>query len=194
MTKRPVKLAKNSSSNASAADRRKLFVEAMLANGRNATQAAVAAGFSKRSAYSTGGRLMKHPEVVAQLQQRSGELAQKYELTTDSVIRSLSQAVHFDPRKLYNADGTMKHPTEWDDDTAAAVTGFEVTEEFDGSGADRVRSGLTKKVKWLDKNTARDQAMKHLGLYERDNKQLQSAQMLYGMTTDALLAIAKGGK
>lgn len=197
MAKRPVKpRGKRSSSEASAAERRKLFVEALLSNGRNATQAALAAGFSPKSAHSQGGRLLRHVEVVALLQQRSAELAQKYELTTENVIKSLAQAVHFDPRRLYRPDGTMKHPTEWDEDTAAAMSGFEVTEEFAGTGKDRLHIGYTKKVKWLDKNTAREQAMKHLGLFEQDNKQRALEQApVYALSTEALLAIAaKGGK
>ncbi len=127
--------------------------------------------------------MLKNVKVATLLRQRQAELAQKYELTTDSVIRSLSQAVHFDPRKLYNADGTLKSVVELDDDTAAALSGFEVVEEK-GSGDDRGKVvGYTKKIKWLDKNTAREQAMKHLGLYMEDNRQKSP---LEGVSRDVL--------
>lgn len=151
----------------SATSRKRAFVEAYLTNGGNASQAAVAAGFSEKTAGAAGSRLLKTVEVSTQLRQRRSELAQKYELTTESVIKSLSQAVHFDPRKMFKVDGSLKAIHELDDDTAAALAGFEVTE-------DKVQGavvGFTKKVKWLDKNTAREQAMKHLGLYLEDNKQ-----------------------
>lgn len=45
--------------------RRLLFVEAYIANVYNATQAAIAAGLSEKSAYSQGHELLKHPEVAA---------------------------------------------------------------------------------------------------------------------------------
>lgn len=169
---RPAKPRTKASSGADEARRRrKLFVEAYLSNGGNATQAAISAGLSAKTAGVTGHKLLKHAEVSALLKQRQTELAKKYELTTDSVIKSLAQAVHFDPRKLYNADGTLKAVHELDEDTAMALSGFEVAEEK-GTGDDRGKViGYTKKVKWLDKNAAREQAMKHLGLYLEDNKQ-----------------------
>jgi len=150
-----------------AANRRKLFIEAYLTNGGNASQAAIAAGYSPHTAGVTGSRLLKHAEVLAQLQQRRNALLSKLELTTESVLKSLAQAVHFDPRKLYDASGGLKPVHDLDEDTAMALSGFEVTEEKDRGKV----VGFTKKVKWLDKNAAREQAMKHLGLYEQDNKQ-----------------------
>lgn len=105
------------------------------------------------------------------LEQRQNAIAQKFELTTESVMRSLAQAVHFDPRKLYNADGTLKRVIDLDDDTAMALSGLEAIE----SSSQSVEDGevvytpiSTKKLKWLDKNTARDQANKILGHYNAD--------------------------
>ena len=168
--------------------RRKRFAEAYLTNGSNASQAAMAAGYSEKTAYAAGSRLLKHVEVSTIIQQRRAELAKKYELTTESVIKSLAQAVHFDPRKMFNEDGSIKAITDLDDDTAAALAGFEVMEEK-GSGDDRGKVvGYTKKVKWLDKNTAREQAMKHLGLYLEDNKQKSP---LEGVSRDTLKLLAE---
>ena len=110
----------------------------------------------------------------------------KLELTTESVLKSLAQAVHFDPRRLYNADGSLKPIHELDEDTAMALSGFEVLEEFAGRGDQREAIGVTKKVKWLDKNAARDQAMKHLGLFEKDNSQ---ANPLGDVPREALKAL-----
>ena len=150
-----------------AANRRKLFIEAYLTNGGNASQAAIAAGYSPHTAGVTGSRLLKHAEVLAQLQQRRNALLSKLELTTESVLKSLAQAVHFDPRKLYDASGGLKPIHDLDEDTAMALSGFEVTEEKDRGEV----VGVTEKGGWLDKSAAREQAMKHLGLYEQDNKQ-----------------------
>lgn len=156
-------------------DRRTAFVEAYLQNGGNATQAALAAGFSKRSAYSTGGRLVKHAEVLARIEQRQAELRKKFELTTETLLNNLRQAVMFDPRKLYDENGALKSVADLDDDTAMALTGLEQCDEFEGRGASRKWVGITKKIKWLDKNVARDQANKILGMYEKDNTQPRAA-------------------
>lgn len=155
------------------AARRHNFAAAYLANGGNATQAAIACGLSAKTAYSTGQRMLKHDEVATRIKEQQSQLSAKFDLRAEDVIRSLAQAIHFDPRKLYRPDGSLKPVHELDDDTAIALSGFEVTEEFSGRGEQRTSTGFTHKVKWLDKNVAREQAIKHLGLYERDNAQTQ---------------------
>lgn len=157
------------------AERRTAFVEAYLQNGGNATQAALAAGFSPKTAYVSGHRQLKHDQVRAQIEQRQAELRKKFELTTETLLNNLRQAVMFDPRKLYDENGALKPVTELDDDTAMALTGLEQCDEFEGRGAARKWVGITKKLKWLDKNVARDQANKILGLYEKDNTQPNAA-------------------
>jgi phage terminase small subunit len=152
------------------AERRQQFVEAYLSNGGNALQAAISAGFSAKTAGQQGHRLLKHVEVAAQIEQRRAALAAKYQLTTEALTKSLSQAIHFDPRKLYRPDGSLKAVTELDDDTAMALAGMEVTETTVGRGEDAAPL-ITKKVKWLDKNVARDQANRILGEYGKDNAQ-----------------------
>jgi phage terminase small subunit len=163
------RVTKAGSSQGSAAARRRIFADAYITNGGNATQAAIACGLSPASAGSTGQRMAKHAEVVAMIAEKQAALAQKYELTAESVIKSLAQAVYFDPRKLYEADGSLKPVHLLDDDTAMGLTGLEVVEMAGGAaigGPEGVKhhAMYTKKVKWVDKNTAREQAMKHLGL------------------------------
>lgn len=179
---------KAGSSKEGAAVRRKLFVESYLGNGRNGTEAAIAAGFSTKTAGAQAHALLKHPDVLALIEARTEKLAAKFELTTEAVLKNLAQAIYFDPRKLYRDDGSLKDITELDDDTAMALSGFEVSEEK-GSGDDRGKVvGFTKKVKWLDKNQARDQAMKHLGQYKEDNKQ---RTLVDGVSRDTLKAIVQ---
>lgn len=188
-TKKPVKRKKAGSAKEGAALRYKTFAEAYLANGGNASQAALTAGYAPHSAGVTGCKLLKQPKILEIISSRQKALAQKYELTTESVIKSLAQAVHFDPRKLYREDGSLKPIVELDDDTAAALAGFEVSEDK----AEGMVVGYTKKVKWLDKNTAREQAMKHLGLYLEDNKQKSPIEGL-SLETLKLIAEKLGGK
>lgn len=171
----PKKRAEPGHGKNSKAARFSAFVEHYFANGQNGRQAALAVGFSPASADNAAWRLLRNPQVLQRIEQRQNELAQKLELTTESTLRSLAQAIHFDPRKLYNPDGSMKAVIDLDDDTAMALAGFEMMEEYAGRGEDRAIIGHTKKVKWLDKNAARDQANKILGLYKKDNEQPNAA-------------------
>lgn len=204
--KRPRTSAKAGTSKASYAERCALFVEAYIANGENGTQAAVSAGYPPTGAHVQASRLLRDAKVQALLGERRAALRAKFEFTAEDVLRSLAQAVHFDPRKLYNADGTFKAVHELDDDTAMALSGLETVELAGVRGQakamlEAIKRGedpaeiepdeeleaqphggalkreharvalYTHKVKWLDKNTAREQAMKHFGLYQKDNAQ-----------------------
>jgi phage terminase small subunit len=90
---------------------------------------------------------------------------ERTEITQDRVLLELSRIAFFDPRKLLRDDGSPKPIGELDDGTAAALAGLEITEEWEGSGEDRVFVGYTKKYKISDKNTAITNAMRHLGMF-----------------------------
>jgi len=137
-----------------------LFAVAYTANGNNGTAAAKAAGYSDKSAYSQATRLLKRPRVAARIAELQQALLEKHALRADDVMRQLGAIIRFDPRKLFNADGSLKAITELDDDTAAAVASLDVALDMDG----KTVLGMTKKFKVFDKNTAIANGMKHFGL------------------------------
>lgn len=148
------------------------FVEEYLANGRNGVRAYLKAypHVKYDTALTEAARLLVKPCVAEYRDKREEEIRAKHRLTTDDVIKSLSQSLHFDPAKLYNEDGSLKKVTEMDEDTRMVLSSLEVAQiGADGEGGAMV---MTKKIKWLDKNTAREQALKHLGMYEKNNRQI----------------------
>ena len=157
------------------------FVAEYLISG-NATQAAIHAGYSPKTAYKIGFENLKKPQIASLLAQKQAEIAARQderlgamELTKERVAREIARVSFFDPRKMFHADGRPKQLTELDDDTAACVVGLEVLEEFDGTGKDRALIGHVKKYKIADKNSALDKAAKILGMYELDNEQPAAA-------------------
>jgi phage terminase small subunit len=64
-----------------------LFLSAYIANGSNATQAAITAGYSEKTAYSAGQRLLKKVEVAKALSER----VEKAAMGADEVLRRLSE-------------------------------------------------------------------------------------------------------
>lgn len=172
--KSAAKAAKSGTGKEAAAHRKAAFVEAMLSNDENITAAALAVGFSPKTAASQGSRLLKDVEVQRLLKERRASLIQKMELTTERTLREIARMAYSDPRKFYNADGTLKQIHELDDDTAATVASI----ELDEIKADGVVIGITRKIKQWDKNAALEKAMKHLGQYEADNKQRHPIQDL----------------
>ena len=147
-----------------------VFVQEYLID-LNATQAAIRAGYSAKTAEQQGYQLLQKPSVQAAIAERQKEREQRTAVTADRVLLEAARLALFDPRKLFNDDGSPKGITELDDDTAAAVAGIEVVEQFEGSGRDRVFVGYLKKYRIADKNSALEKLFRHHGLYERDNEQ-----------------------
>lgn len=153
------------------------FVAEYLISG-NATQAALAAGYSPKTAHVIGQENLKKPVIASLLSQKQTEIAERQderlgamELTVERVNRETARIAFFDARKMFAADGRPLAITELDDDTAACIVGLDVLEEFEGSGKDRKLVGHVKKYKIADKNTSLERAAKILGMFGEDNKQ-----------------------
>lgn len=163
------------------ARRRVKFVENYISNGGNGAEAAKDAGFSDKTAYSQASRMLKDVKVIALIRERQDELANRHRLTTESVIAELSKIVHADLRRMFDANGNLLAPSEWPDDLAGAIAGVDV---ITTGGEIEV---TTKKIKLWDKNSAIEKAMKHLGLFEQDNKQ---KNLLDGLPRELVKEIA----
>lgn len=168
------------------------FVAEYLIDG-NATQAAIRAGYSPKTAHVIGQENLKKPAIASFLSQKQTVVAARQderlaamELTRERVQREIARIAYFDPRKMFRPDGTPLEVTELDDDTAAAIVGLDILEEWDGVGENRVLRGYVKKYKIANKNVALDQASKILGLYEIDNAQSKpTAQVVMVPAKDA---------
>ena len=71
----------------------------------NATQAATRAGYSRKTAYSQGQRLLKKVDVVRVVDLKQKELATRNEVTRDEVVGYLREAVRL--AKEAQAPGAM---------------------------------------------------------------------------------------
>lgn len=189
--RKPTRKAKAGTSRASREARIPLWIEAMIENGGNQTQAAVAAGYTPGAAAERAGcRLYKDVRVRAMLEERRKQaLAVAEEETGLSVSRTLKELgriAYFDPRRMFDSHGNLKKVSDLDEDTAAALASFEIFDEFAGKGERRELIGQTKKVKVFDKNSAIEKAMRHLGLFEVDNRQQQQRTVNIGALTVSL--------
>lgn len=135
-------------------DKQKRFCDEYLID-LNATQAAIRAGYSEKTAYSVGQRLLKHVEVQKRIHKLKDKRSVRTQITADRVLEEYAKIAFSDIRRLYDGDGTLKKVTELDDDTAACVIGLDVQE-----GALDV-----KKYKLADKKGALDSLGKHLGMF-----------------------------
>lgn len=136
---------------------------------RNATQSylAVYTRSSLRAAESSSCNLLKHPKVSAYIAMLDERDSRKHQVTAEDIIKSIAQEINFDPGELYNDDGSLKKITDLPEDIRMCLQGVDFA-EIAG-----IEGGTVTKLKWAKKNLAREQAMKHLGMFERDNQQKQ---------------------
>lgn len=149
-------------SNKGRALRRAQFFEAYMANGHKGAAAAEAVGYRKgRSAYLAAHEFLKELRASGELAAVARQRAEAAELETERTLREVARIAYADPRRLFDPDGKPIPLHELPEEVAATIASYEVWP--DG----RV------KVKFWSKVEALDRAMRHAGLYERDNKQLQ---------------------
>ena len=120
---------------------------------------------SDNTAGVEGHRLLKNPKIADYIQKRMQDRQVRTEITQDRVLKEYAKLGFFDPRKLFNGDGSPVPIQDLDDDTAAAIAGLDVLEVYEGTGADRVFTGYIKKYKIANKIGALDSMAKHLGLF-----------------------------
>lgn len=135
----------------------------------NATQAAIRAGYSAKTAGQIGDELLKKPEIVAALQSAMQARSNRTEITQDRVIAELAKIGFADIRKavrwgdgivVRNEFGTPEvvndvaliGSEQIDDDTAAAI-------------AEICQTAQGVKIKLHDKRAALIDIGKHLGLF-----------------------------
>ena len=70
--------------------KQRLFIEAYLIS-KNATKAAIAAGFSERSANNQGTRLMADDDIRAEIEARLAATFDRYAVTSERIIRELAK-------------------------------------------------------------------------------------------------------
>jgi len=128
-------------------------------------------GWKPESVHEKASTLARNVKVQSRIDELRKAASDIANVSNARVIQEIARLALFDPRKLFFDDGTPKPITSLDDDTAAALAGLDVTEEFEGSGEDRKFVGYTKKYKIADKNSALEKLAKILGLYEKDNAQ-----------------------
>jgi phage terminase small subunit len=121
---------------------------------QNAKQAAIRAGYSKKTAETQGPRLSRKVQVRAAIDAKLKEVEDRSILTAEQVRLAVYRLLTFDPRKAFNTDGTMKSAHEIPDDVALALAGIEVDES----------AGEVKKIRFTDRTRAAELAARILGM------------------------------
>jgi phage terminase small subunit len=95
---------------------------AEYAKDQNATQAAIRAGYSKKSAGKIGERLSKKAEIRALWEKRLEQVG----MSANEVLTALEYIGDADPRQMFGEDGKLLHPKDMPERLRKAISSIEV--------------------------------------------------------------------
>jgi len=130
--------------------KQRLFVDEYLID-LNATQAAIRAGYSKRTAGQIGDENLKKPQIAQAIKAAMESRTKLAEIDADYVLRRLVEIDQMDVADILPDDMSVKPLNEWPKVWRQYLAGFDVSELFDGVGKEREFVGFLKKLKWPDK-------------------------------------------
>lgn len=145
--------------------KQKRFVEEYLID-LNATQAAIRAGYSPKTANEQGNRLLTNVSVRTRVDQAMAERSKRTGISQDRVIMELARLAFVNPHNVINADdGSVRRDASEDD--LACIQSVKV-KTMDGEKG----SSEEREVKLNDKIKALELLGKHLGMF-KDKVEIQ---------------------
>jgi phage terminase small subunit len=130
----------------------------------NATQAAIRAGYSKKTAKAQGSRLLTHVDVAAAVASGAQKQLQTADLTAARVLEEYRRLAFCDLRAFFDEHGNMKAIKDLDAEQGAVLAGMEVVIKNAEAG-DGVIDRIHKFKVW-DKTKALGDLAKYFGLHK----------------------------
>lgn len=131
----------------------------------NATQAAIRAGYSARTARAAGCRLLTKVDVLEAIQAAQAKRSAETGIDAAWVLRTLAEEKTADLASIYDAEGRLLPVPEWPMVfRRGLVVGVESFEEYAGTGPDRVAVGMVRKVKLSDRIKHIELIGRHVGV------------------------------
>lgn len=186
-------------------DKQRRFVDEYLVD-LNATQAAIRAGYSQKTAGQIAEQNLKKLEIAAAVQEAQAARAKRTEITQDMVLRELAKIGFSDIRKIVRWGKTELRVTDAGDDEGEVTEAYHglalvSADDIDDNTAAAIseisegRDGL--KVKLHDKKGALVDIGRHLGMF-KDRVEHSGPNggpiPIADMTDEQLAAIAAGGR
>lgn len=139
-------------------EKQKRFIEEYLID-LNATQAAIRAGYSPKTAYSIGEENLKKPEVKVAIDKAMAERSRRTGISQDRVLRELAKIAFVNPTDVIDMDeATIRGDANREDTAAIASVRVKTIPTEAGNITER-------EVKICDKLKALELLGKHLGMF-----------------------------
>lgn len=152
----------------------------------NATQAAIRSGYSKKTASVIAEQVLRKLEVQNYISELKNQIAERNQITIDECVQLLANIARLDILDLFNEEGGLKRIHDIPKEARTAIASIESEQLFDYVDGEKIPAGVLKKIRTISKEGAIDKLLKHLGGYEKDNRQKQINFNLSNVSDDTI--------
>lgn len=138
------------------------FVEEYLKD-LNATQAAIRAGYSAKTARKIGNENLTKPDVARAISQAKSQRSERTKVDADWLLSRLAAEADADLADLYNQDGGLKPIHQWPEIwRKGLVAGIDVEQQYEFIDGEKEPCGVVVKVKLSDRVKRLELIGKHI--------------------------------
>ncbi|MBK0094845.1 terminase small subunit [Erwinia sp. S63] len=130
-------------------DKQEMFCREYLID-LNATQAAIGAGYSEKSANRTGSENLSKPDIAQRIVDLKSGRNERVEVNADYVLRCVVEIDEMDVIDILKDDGWLKMVHKWPKVWRTTLSGLDIlttVTNFD----ETTMENILKKIKWQDK-------------------------------------------
>ena len=139
---------------------------------KNKTEAYISAFNTSKMKRETINRkafeVHEKPRVTARIRQLLADIEEETKIDVAELVKTLASMVRFDIGEFYDENGCLKSVHQMSLTARQMISHIESQESYNSKGE---FIGTTKKIRNISKLDAIEKLMKHLGAYEKDNKQ-----------------------
>lgn len=164
-------------------DKQRRFVEEYLVD-LNATQAAIRAGYSEKTAGKIGSENLQKLDIQNAITEAQNARSRRTQITQDRVLQEFAKIGFSDIRSLFTEGGNLRSLGDLDADAAAALSSVEVVTKNLGDG----EVEYVHKIKMWDKVGSLTQMGRHLGMFV-DKTEVHTVKKIEEMTDEELKSL-----
>lgn len=127
------------------------FCQEYIKDPEHQAKAAVAAGYSAKTATVKASKLMSDPRIMARIAELMSQRVYRTKIGADYVLKRLVEIDELDLLDIMNDDLTLKPLSAWPKAWRQFLSGLKVAELFEGQGDEKQVIGVLKSIKWPDK-------------------------------------------
>lgn len=140
-------------------DKQEMFCREYLID-LNATQAAIRAGYSEKTANEQGAQNLAKLSIQSRISELKAERNDRIDIDADYVLRRLFEIDQMDVLDILTSTGELKPVSQWPKVWRTTLSGLDVVEMT----AEGNTAALLKKIKWPDKVKNLELLGKHISV------------------------------